>query len=54
MTATDPGSIHLKNIDREEYLILKQVVDLQVEAEGVPLGVEGDSPAVGDVAAVYG
>ena len=28
--------------------------DLQVVVESIPLGLEGDSPAVGDVAATYG
>ena len=54
VTLTDPVSIHLKNLDRGEDPNLKQVVNLQVEAEGGPLGVEGDNPAVCDVAATYG
>ena len=50
---TDPVHIHLKDIYRGRDIILKQVVDLKVEAEGAPLGIEGDSPEVGDVAAMY-
>ena len=50
---TDPVSIHLKDLDIWEDLVLKQVVELQVGAEGGPLGVEGDGPDVGDVAAMY-
>ena len=49
MTVIDPVSIHLKAIDRWEDLVLKQVVDLQVRAEGGTLLVEGESPAVGNV-----
>ena len=54
MTVTDHVFIHLKDIDRGERLVLKQVVDLQVGSEGGPLVVEGDSLAVGDVKAKYG
>ena len=51
---TDPVSIHLKDIDIGEDLFLKQVVDLQVRPEGGPLGLEGESPAVGNVTTTYG
>ena len=54
VTMTDPVSMHLKYLDRGEDLVLEQVVDLQVGAEGVPLGLEGYSLSVGDVAAAYG
>ena len=37
VTVTDPVSIQLKDIYRGEYLILKQVVELQVGAEVSPL-----------------
>ena len=47
-------AIHLKDIDRIEVQVLNQVVEMQVGAEGGPLGVEGDGPAVGDVAAAHG
>ena len=50
VTVTDPVSINLNDLDRGEYLVFNQVVDLQVRAEGVPLGVEGESPSVGIVA----
>ena len=50
----DPVNIQLKDINGEEDLVLKQVVDLQVGAEGGPLGVEGDSNDVRYVAAAYG
>ena len=53
LNVTGPLSIHLKYIDRGEYLVLKQVDEMQVGSEGVPLGVESDSLDVGDVAAVY-
>ena len=53
MTVTDTVSIQLNNIDRWEDLILKQVVELQVGAEGGPLRVEGDVPYIGDVAVAY-
>ena len=49
----DPVYIHLKVIDSGEDLVLKQVVDLQIRAEDIPLGVEDDSPAVGNVASAY-
>ena len=39
MAVTNPVSMHLIDIDRGENLVLKQVVDLQVSAEGGPLGV---------------
>ena len=51
---TDPVFIGLKGIARGKDIVLKQVVDLQVGEEGVPLGVEGDSPSIGNVAATYG
>ena len=54
VTVTDPVSIHLKDIDRGEDLVLKKVVDLQVRTEGGTVGVESDSLPVGDVNAVYG
>ena len=54
VTVTDPVSIHLKYLDRGQVLVLKQMFDLQVGAEGGPLGKEVDGPAVGDVAAAYG
>ena len=47
-------AIHLKDIDRIEVQVLNQVVEMQVGAEGGPLGVEGDGPAFGDVAAAHG
>ena len=53
MTVIDPVSIHLKDLDRGEYLVLNQVFDLQVRAEGVPLGVEGKSPSVDNVSNAY-
>ena len=46
--------IHLKDINRGEVRVFKQVVDLQVGAEGSPLVVEGDGPDVGDVAVAHG
>ena len=49
VTVTDPVSINLKDLDRGEYLVFNQVVDLQVRAEGGTLVVEGESPAVGNV-----
>ena len=51
---TDPVSIHLKDMDSGKDLVLKQVVKLEAGVEGGPLGVEGDGPAIGDVAATYG
>ena len=53
MNVTDTVSMHLKYLDRGYDLVLNQVVKLQIGAEGGPLGVEGHSPAVGDVTAVY-
>ena len=53
MTVTDPVSIHLKDLDIEEYLFLNQVVDLQVRSEGGLLGVEGKSPSVENVSNAY-
>ena len=53
VTVTYPVSIHLMDLNREEDIILKQVVKLQVGEEGGPLGVEGDGHAVEDVAATY-
>ena len=50
---TDPVSIHLKYLSRGEDLFLKQVVSLQVGAEGGPLGVEGEILTVGNVDAAY-
>ena len=50
---TDPVYIHLKNINRDEDIVLKQVVDLQVGADGGPLGVEDEGLDVGDVADAY-
>ena len=46
---TNPVEVHLK-----DFQVFKQVVNLQVGAEGGPLGVEGNSLAVGDVASMHG
>ena len=54
MTVADPVSMHLKDIDIRDDLVLKHVVNLQIGAEGGPLGVEGDSLAFGNVTATYG
>ena len=54
MTVMNPVSIQLEDLDRGEDLVFKQVVELQVSAEVGPLGVEGDGPAVGDLAAASG
>ena len=53
MIVVDRVSIQLKDINGEEDLVLKQVVDLQVGAEGGPLGVEVDDTDIGDVAVTY-
>ena len=50
MTVTKPVDVHLKDIDIWEVRVFK----LQVGTEGGPLGVEGDGPDVGDVAAAHG
>ena len=40
VSVTDPVSIHLKDLDGWESMVLQLVVDLQVGAERGPLGVE--------------
>ena len=50
MTLKNPVAVHLKDINRGEVWVLKQVVDLRVGVEGGPLGVDGDGLAVGDIA----
>ena len=54
MTVTYPVYINLKDLGRGDNLVLKQVVELQVGAEGGLLVLEVDGPDVGDVAVVYG
>ena len=49
MTVMNPVVVQLKDIGRGDVLVFKQVIELQVGAEGGPLGVEGDGPAVGNV-----
>ena len=46
---TDLVSIHLNDLDRGENLVLKQMINLQVGVEGGPIGVESDSPTIGNV-----
>ena len=53
MTVTNLVVMQLKYLDRWEFWFLKQVVELQVGAEGGPLGVEGDGLDAGDVAAAH-
>ena len=43
----------LKDIDRGEIQVLKQVVELNISSEVGPLGVEGYGLAVGYVAAAH-
>ena len=40
VSVTDPVSIHLKDLDGWESMVVQLVVDLQVGAERGPLGVE--------------
>ena len=47
MTETNLVAVHLKDINRGEVWVLKQVVELQVGAEGGPLGIEGVGPSIG-------
>ena len=54
MIEMNPVAVHLKDIDRGEVRVLKKVVELQVGAEGGPLGVEGDDLDIGDVAVMHG
>ena len=54
VTMPKPVYINLKYLNRGENIVLKQVVDLKVSAEGGSLGVEGDGLAVGYVATAYG
>ena len=53
MTVTIPVVVHMRDLDRGEYQVFKQVVKLHIGAEGGPLGVEGDGPAIGDVVAAH-
>ena len=54
VAVTNPVDVHLKDINRGETRVLKQVVELQVGAEGGSLVVEGDVPDAGDVYAAHG
>ena len=51
---TIPGAVHLKYLDRGEFWVPKKAFNLQVSTEVSQLGIEGDSPYVGDDAAVHG
>ena len=44
----NPVELNLQDIYIGDIWVLKQVVELQVGAEGVPLGLEGDGTTVGD------
>ena len=50
----DPVEVQLKNIDRGEVWVLKQVADLKVSVEGGQLGLDGDGMDVGDDATSNG
>ena len=54
MNVTKPVAVHPKGLGRGEVPVFNQVVELQVGAEGGPLFVEGDGPAVGDVSSIHG
>ena len=51
---TNPVAVHLKDVDIGQVRVFKHVVELQVGAEGGPLGVEGNGLAVGYVASTHG
>ena len=53
VTVTNPVAVHLEDIKRGGLRVFKQVVELQVGTGRGPLGVKGDSPVLGDIAATH-
>ena len=53
VTVTNLVAVHLKDIKRGGLRVFKQVVELQVGTGRGPLGVKGDSPVLGDIAATH-